>query len=384
MKSDVAVNTPETFERKRAVKEPRPLTICYFGAYDPEYSRNKVLMAGLRMNGIAVRECHDASRFKPLRFVRLARKYHRMAADIDVIVVGACGHVYMPLAKLLALAGRKRIVFDAFVSQYDTVITDRQVARPGSLRAWWYRRLDCIGASLADITLLDTKEHVEFYAAEYRLDVKRFEAIPISADTDVFRLRTAGRRHEFTVTFVGTFIPLQGVPFILRAAGLLKHVPSIRMLMIGSGETYRAAVDLAKSLGLENISFAGPLPASNVADTLAESDVCLGIFGTTPKTQRVIPNKVYEAMAMGKPLITADTPAARGLLRHKVNALLVPVGDPQAIADAILDLMRDPALCSRLGSEAWETFRRTASPEIVGGQLADICRQLCERALAAR
>ena len=75
----------------------------------------------------------------------------------------------------------------------------------------------------------------------------------------------------------------------------------------------------------------------------------LGIFGTSAKAGRVIPNKAFQALACGTPLVTADTPGARELLADGVSALLVPPGDPEALAAALRKLAADGALAERIG-----------------------------------
>ena len=106
-----------------------------------------------------------------------------------------------------------------------------------------------------------------------------------------------------------------------------------------------------------------------LADAMASASVCLGIFGDTEKTQRVIPNKVYEALAIGKPIITADTPAIRELLSEEA-AMLVPAANPRAIADAILALRAEPARRERLANAGAEIFQnRLRARQIVGDLL---------------
>src|SRR5207248_1186889 len=99
----------------------------------------------------------------------------------------------------------------------------------------------------------------------------------------------------------------------------------------------------------------------------------LGVFGATPKSNRVIPCKVYDSLAAGLPVITADTRAIRTLLKDRETALLVPPGDAAALAEAILLLAKDPALRERLGSAGLRLFRERASPERLGRQLYDVC-----------
>src|SRR2546428_12315707 len=101
------------------------MTGCYFGAFDLSRARNKVLINGLRKNAVAVVECHNEHPLKPLLLPLLAAQYVFHAGHADIIVVGACGHMYVPLSKALAKLIGKPVVLDAFVAQYDTAVTVR-------------------------------------------------------------------------------------------------------------------------------------------------------------------------------------------------------------------------------------------------------------------
>src|SRR6266853_444996 len=163
------------------------MRVCYFGAYDRGYTRNLVLIKGLRKNGVEVIECHDEAAFKPLRLPALFAKYLARARRVDVIIVGACGHGYVPLAKLLAKITGKPLVCDAFLSQYDTAIEDRKDFAADHWRASIYRYLDVVAARLADVVLLDTEDYIDYHCHQYDVPRTKFRAIPIGADDEVFR-----------------------------------------------------------------------------------------------------------------------------------------------------------------------------------------------------
>jgi glycosyltransferase involved in cell wall biosynthesis len=93
----------------------------------------------------------------------------------------------------------------------------------------------------------------------------------------------------------------------------------------------------------------------------------------------VIPNKVFQALASGTPVVTADTPAVRELLTHDQDALLVPPGDAPALAREIERLRLDEQLATRIGAAGRRTFVERASEEQLGRQW----RALVERAIAA-
>jgi len=80
----------------------------------------------------------------------------------------------------------------------------------------------------------------------------------------------------------------------------------------------------------------------------------------------VIPNKAFQALACGTPLITADTPAARELLADGESALLVPPGDAGALADAMRTIAGDPELRTRLSEGGLRVYRERASEEVLG------------------
>ena len=105
------------------------------------------------------------------------------------------------------------------------------------------------------------------------------------------------------------------------------------------------------------------------------SDVCLGIFGDTPKTSLVIPNKVYEALAMARPVITADTPAIRELFDEN-DMLLVKPADPESLAEGILRLKRDPLLRKKIAENGYNKFNKFASSIVLGRELKEIIEKL--------
>src|SRR5690606_6733741 len=118
------------------------------------------------------------------------------------------------------------------------------------------------------------------------------------------------------------------------------------------------------------------LDPPELASAIAAADATLGIFGATPKALRVVPNKVYQCMALGAPIITAATPGVADLLRHDDNALLVPPGDAEAIAEAVMRLRADDTLGRRLGASARATFEAEAAPEAAVHRLIAVLEEL--------
>lgn len=348
------------------------MKVLYFGIYDPNYARNWVLINGLRANDVEVIEL----RRKPsrLNFVKLPFDYIRLKEKFDVMIVGFPGQEVMFLARFLT---RKPIIFDAFTSHYGGYILDRKKYSRNSLMAKYYRFLDKWSCKLADLVLLDTQAHINFFLNEYNLSREKFRRIFVGVSGESIASYPAinNVQNKFKVLFFGTYIPLQGVEFIIRAAKILENEPDIIFNLIGQGQERKKIENLVSGLELKNVIFQGMLSIEKLREEMANSDISLGIFGNSPKTSLVIPNKIYEALAIGKPIITADTEAIRELFDED-DMVLIPPADEKALAEAIFKLKSDPVLREKLAANGHQKFINLLSYQILGRQLKDIIMQL--------
>ncbi|MEK7616311.1 MAG: glycosyltransferase [Patescibacteria group bacterium] len=178
----------------------------------------------------------------------------------------------------------------------------------------------------------------------------------------------------FNILFFGTFVPVQGTKHMVEAAKLLEH-EEVRFLFAGDGQEQSQAVALAKQLDLRNVVFCGMLDRERLREEIAKADVVLGNVGDTPLSPLVISNKVFEALAMGKAVVTADMPANRELFGDE-DVLMVPVANPEALAAAILKLKNDPVLRERVASRGHKKFLHTATPSVLGNELKQIIQEL--------
>jgi glycosyltransferase involved in cell wall biosynthesis len=164
-------------------------------------------------------------------------------------------------------------------------------------------------------------------------------------------------------------MPLHGVETVVRAAGLLKS-EAIEFRLIGKGPCYKEVQELVKVLDIKNINFISPVPLRLLPSEIAASDICLGgHFGLSPKAGRVIPGKIYQILAMARPLIAGDTPANRALLNHGDSAHLSPPGDPEELATSIMILHNDPLYRDRLASKGRSLYELKCSESIIKEQL---------------
>ncbi|MFA6459679.1 MAG: glycosyltransferase [Patescibacteria group bacterium] len=174
---------------------------------------------------------------------------------------------------------------------------------------------------------------------------------------------------KFIVGFWGKFIPLQGVPYIIEAAKILEFDSDINFELIGDGQTYQESISLAKKLGLTNICFAGQVPFIEMPLRIKKYDLCLGIFGETEKTLRVIPNKIYEAIACVKPVITANTPAIKELFYDQNNILLCQRANAKDLAEKIILLKNNHDLRKTIASGGYKLYHQFCRPVVIAEKL---------------
>ncbi len=336
------------------------LRICYFGHYDPEYSRNRIIQKVLRRAGAEVIDVNDHS-VRLRRYYNLSKKIIR--EHFDLMIVGFMGHTDVPLAKLICRLRRAPLVFDVFISLYDTYVIDRGHYKPGSLMAHKLYYTDAIALRLADRVLLDTDTHIRYFKNTFGISERKFRRIWIGADDEVFRHQNNPVKNQgFTVLFFGTFIPLQGIEHIIAAASILERSgEDVRFVLAGSGQTYSRMREAVEREGIRNVDFLGRVVYENLPALIQRSDLCLGIFGTTPKAGRVIPNKVFESLAMSRCVITADTQAIGEALTHGENIWLVESGSGEQLAEAISTLKRDKPLRERIAKNGYEFFKQNFS-----------------------
>jgi glycosyltransferase involved in cell wall biosynthesis len=362
------------------------MRVCMFGTYEAGYDRNQVLMRGMREAGIEVIECHvplwETMRYKtsafkgPAQYVVIAAKLalayaklcfrYLFAPPHDIVLVGYLGHFDVFPARLLSWLRRKPLVFDAFVSLYDTSVEDRKVFQRGSLSANLLRLIDRWSCKLSDLVLLDTNQHIEYFCNEFDLDASKFQRVLVGADPAYAAEEpVAPREDRFVVLHYSKFAPLHGMPYILDAANQLRDDPDIVFKIVGGGQTFAASKAYAERLGLQNLELIPWLEPEQLRQAMHEAHVCLGIFGDTPKARRVVPNKVYQCLAAGAAVVTGRSPASEELLVDREHALLCEMASGKAIADAILDLKRSPALRQRLGENGARLFRENYTPQIL-------------------
>jgi len=353
------------------------MKICFFGDYDPKYARSRILIKGLEQNGVEVIECNvtKGGAMKKLRELYLK---HKKIGPYDVMVVSQGGFRLMPVfARLIT---RAPIVWEPLFSLHDAWVYDRKLTSPHTGKAVLYWLIDWCGSVFTDLTLLDTKGNADYFIHTFYLSPKKLLVAFIGADPDVFfpKPRTSSQ-DIFEIEFHGKYIPVQGTDVLVRAAKLLSDDPNIHFTMIGSGQEGKRTEELAKSLGVTNITFHGFLPQAEIAGYIANADVCIGLIGDVPRVGRAIPNKLYEAAAMGRVSINVEGVSIREVFQPGVNVVTIKQGNAEDVAQKIRELKNDRARVMQMGEAALKTFGARVTPGAIGMQLKEDLERLLSR-----
>jgi glycosyltransferase involved in cell wall biosynthesis len=298
--------------------------------------------------------------------LRLARAelalLRRPRTAFDALVVGYPGHFDLPAAKRVA-SGRP-IVFNPLVSLADTLVEDRARFAQRSRAARMLRAVDRAAFRAAGLVVADTQAHATFFR---ELGARRVEVCLVGAEERVFKPGWE-QPATFNCLFVGKLIPLHGLDTILEAA---RRAPDLQFRVVGSGQ-----LEGRLRHRPDNVEWRAWVDYELLPNELHNAGCALGIFGTSEKAQRVIPNKVFQALACGTPVVTADTPAARELLADGESALLVPHADPDALVVALRRLASDSDLARRIGAGGLTAYREHASEAILGARWRALIEEL--------
>ncbi len=343
------------------------MTACLFGTYDRGHSANRLLRRALARAGFAVEELHEtawedtrhksAGYFGAASLARLARRWaaanrrlaaawRRRAGPPPLVVVGFGGQLDALVASRMCRP-RAGLVFVPLVSLSETLVEDRRVFPAGGPRARLVAALDRAAFRAADLVLADTAAHAA-YLRELGAPADRVAVWHFGVEPE-FTEPVAGHALPRRVLFYGRHLPLHGVDTILGAAARLGDRADV--VLIGGGPERRRMEALAAQLGAR-VAWRDDVPLAALPGELAAASVVLGVFGASRKAAMVVPNKVYQAAAAGRALVTRDGPALHEVLEPGVHCLACPPADPDALADAVSRLLDDPALAARLGAAA--------------------------------
>lgn len=212
----------------------------------------------------------------------------------------------------------------------------------------------------------------------------RVEMIPNGVDPSMFfpDERSTARRREwgfddrFLVLYAGAHGLSNDLGVLLDAAEKLKERRDIGFVLLGAGKEKPALIEKVHRLGLDNVHFADPVPKSEMADVLAAADACTAVLKPIEAYKTTYPNKVFDYMAAGRPVLLAIDGVIREVVERADAGLFSPPGDPDALARNVLRLAGDRQSASAMGLRGRqyveEKFNRVDQAEAVSALLEEV------------
>ncbi len=375
------------------------MRVCYFGTYRAGYVRNRLMIDRLKSQGIDVIECHEqlwrgfddreqaavAGWRRPAFwwravtvYLRLFRKYFSIG-PYDIMLVGYPGQPDLPLARLLSRLRKAPLVWDVLMSLV-LIAEERGIGERSPAALALLRNIERLALKLPDRIIIDTPAYAAWFEKNYGLRQDRVRLLPLGADDRVFQpARSADNRDGvFICLYYGSFLKSHGVQTILEAARLLVDRPEICFELIGDGPERVRAEQYVNDQGLGNVRFSDWTDPSKLVQKIANADLCLGTFGETRQGLVTMQNKIHEAMACARPVLTGDSPAIRGLLAHGEHIYLCPRQDGAALAGAITTLYEDPALRERLAKSGHSFYTENLAFDRLAEQLTRILGEIAD------
>jgi len=347
------------------------IVTCY---RDPEYVRAQTLRAGViaqpDTEAIIVKNKFTGW----WRYTEVITKLAvaRLRHNPDIYLLTFRGYEILPF--VLLIAGRRPVIFDEFINLIEWTVYEhrkiRQTGWPAKMLAGYYNHL----LKRCRYILADTPEHAAYSSRLSKIDLSRYQAIPVSTNEQLFKpaeLRPARKSSSpFQVFYYGNMLPLHGLQYVLQAAIMLKDRP-IEFLLIGGKAKTRQAIAEAQASG-SHITHKSWVEFESLPSYIAAADLCLGgPFGDTPQAQFVITGKTYQFLASAAPTVIGQTKAA-ALFKDKDNCLLVPLANAAALAEAITWAQAHDKELALIGENGRKLYEREFSQAVIAEQLGTI------------
>ena len=225
------------------------------------------------------------------------------------------------------------------------------------------------------------------YLLEKGIPDSKITVIPNGVDPDMFCpaadgatvRRELGLNGQFVVTYAGALGQANDIETILRAAKRLRDDPAIHFLLVGDGKERVNLEQQARNLDLCNLTFAGSYPKSRMWEVLAASDLCVAVLRDIPMFRTTYPNKVFDYMAAGRPILLAIDGVIRQVIEVAGAGRFVPPGNDAAMADAIREMRFDDESSRKMGTAARQYVEKHFRREYHARRLEDLLQHIVFR-----
>ena len=344
-------------------------TILWWGRGDKHYSRNRIVLKLMAEFGYEL----DFFRPKISRLGSLQARFLNLTKP-DLIWVPCFRHLDVKGASVFAKKWNIPLIFDPLISAYQKEIHERKKWPENSFNARRRKKWETKIFSLPNRIICDTFVHADYFRQELLVPREKLRILFVGAEEDSFLILDKEKSYEklpsvFHVLFYGSYLELHGVDTIVKAARLSRELP-IQWTLVGEGSCFLEVKKMAK--GLKNITFKKWLTYEELTKEIAQADILLGVFGDTLLADMVIPNKVHQAMAAAKPLITCTAKAYQGNIAGNPVIGWVPKADSLALHNKLRDWISNYKDLKKRGKQTRELYEQYFSKVKLVGMLEEI------------
>jgi len=236
----------------------------------------------------------------------------------------------------------------------------------------------------ADLVVVNSPGYMDHVGGR---GARRVELVPNGADPHMFdpadsgaSFRSANRLEDkFVVLYAGAHGMSNDLGVALAAAKILQDATKTSDVMItflGDGKEKSTLQKQAAEMGLTNVLFLPPVPKDEMAAALAGADACLAILKPIEEYKTTYPNKVFDYMAAGRPVVLAIDGVIRDVIDAAQCGVFAQPGDPGALAQVIQQLAADRAASRRMGLAGRAYLEQHFSRSVVARKLAGIMEDM--------
>jgi glycosyltransferase involved in cell wall biosynthesis len=188
---------------------------------------------------------------------------------------------------------------------------------------------------------------------------RQIEVIPNGADWRMFDPLESGAafrqrylpvlHDKYVVLYAGAHGMSNDLGVLLEAAQILQGRQDVAFVLLGDGKEKPTLQAQAMKMHLDNVLFLPPVPKTEIPEALAAADACVAILKPVPLYGTVYPNKVFDYMAAGRPVVLAIDGVIREVIESAEAGIWVPPGDPSSLARAIGTLADNPHAGRQMG-----------------------------------
>jgi glycosyltransferase involved in cell wall biosynthesis len=335
------------------------MKVLFTCADKPTISRNRFHRQLLSEN-FDYTECISEGKTYASRIPSILSRLPFKMGGKDFYFVSYMGHFLVIFMRIFT---NKPIVFDFYLSIYDMMCNDRKVYTPESLLGkitYWVEKKSL---EKADYVIVDTNKLIESLSTMYGVSKDKFVRVPLTINEEnVLKKEVERYKNEFTVLYVGSYIPLHGTEVIIEAAKISQDKgEDTFFLMIGKGPDLAKCKTLSEKYDLKNIEFKGFMSLEELNYYYNAADVNLGLFSIGERANSVVLNKTNDSFRVGKPHLTLETDAMKEAFSDNEDIFYTKDNSPETLANRIVEIKNDKPLLKKVGENAIKSYESKLS-----------------------